>query len=44
MPIVYEYERCPNCGTYRTSVDGILQKCAYCGDDEAMPVDPGDVP
>jgi uncharacterized protein (DUF983 family) len=37
-------EPCPNCGTYRTWRDGLLEACEHCGDDETEPIDPEDVP
>jgi len=39
-----EEEPCPNCGVFRTTVDGVVQKCAHCGDEETEPVDPDEVP
>lgn len=37
-------EPCLNCGTYHTAINGLLQLCLTCGDDETEPVDPEEVP
>lgn len=33
-PITDFSEKCGNCGSARTVIDGVIQKCAVCGDEE----------